>query len=502
VEENTNTAKEPLSVANTDLSPFIIKIEDSAWLGGKKYQHVTADVYDRYDSLLTFQEQRRSFSVNTSTHPKELIKMAWDAYHFNCGRYATATNIMVDFSFSGIINEGETKGVEFFKILVENNDIDGIIKQILLEYYISGNVFIYREILSKGTKKEPPKVIYTILDPTLVNVEAVSPFGDVYLSYKVTNKMKEMAGSSIKEIKEMFKALPKDWQTAIKAGSKIPLDPEKTYAIYKKKMNYQEYAIPSITPGFPTMDYIQTQRVAESITAKGFINQLIVVTIGSDEFPATRAQLTDVATMLKTPSPSYMLVYDHTLKINQITPNTDVFDADKYIQPNRELSEVIGVPTSLITGEGGFSGYVMAFKVMKKMLEDGIRGINNWLKHEWGVLGEEFRVDPPSVRLDTPDLDDQATVNQLVLGLIDRGVLSVRSALESTKISNLNTEIERLTTEQEYSDLFVPRQSPYQASPSTQETPKTVEDAPGRPPNKKDIKPRNKKSDIKPPPGL
>jgi len=295
-----------------------------------RYDPTTRMIFDPYTSTTT----PYSTAIKLPTDPHEIIQLAMMLY-FNDPIVGTVIDLMVDICGSGFENECEDENVKkFYDNWCKQINMDEVLQWIFLEFFRTGNVTVYKSMNDvKPTKKgrKSSKLSgkkfptgYTVLNPLLVKIEGSLLFNSQIVSIKIPEELKRLVRKSnlTDEEKELLQLIPVEIIKGIRANKDtISLDQKLVSRITRKKQPYERYAIPAHHRCFEPCIYKQKLRKMDISTIEGLVNQLITVTIGNDEYPATDAQLKAIAELFKTPNKAYcwaagtkILMADYTEK--------------------------------------------------------------------------------------------------------------------------------------------------------------------------------------------
>jgi hypothetical protein len=139
--------------------------------------------------------------------------------------------------------------------------------QWFLEYYRSGNIFIYKfngriaedkfakmKTARAAANKSPEIPIrYIILDPKQVSLQVGPTYNKTYVRQLSTFEIERLRNPKTPEDVQMLKDYPKDIQLQIKksAGQPwiyAPLDTSRLYYNFYRKQDYEPLAVPMIFP--------------------------------------------------------------------------------------------------------------------------------------------------------------------------------------------------------------------------------------------------------------
>jgi hypothetical protein len=283
-------------------------------------------------------------------------------------------------------------------------------------------------------------VAYTVLNPQLVNVTGNLLFDNTSITLRpppeLTTLLKKPTAEQTEEERALIKALPTDLKKAAEKGGEYPLDSRLVGSITYRKQPYERYAKPRATRVFDSLDYKKSLRQADLSTLDGISNYILKITIGSDDYPVTtQEELEAVAQLFNTPSKSFDVVWNHTLSIEKIvSPEIEaILGQEKYIQVNEDISGGLAMSRALIDGISDLN-VAEAGLVTKGLMEEinyARRQITRWIYREYQQIAEAVGFDSfPKVRWDEAVLQDLILYMNTLSQLVDRRMLSYRTALE------------------------------------------------------------------------
>jgi hypothetical protein len=476
--------------------------------------------------------------------PKELYRKAIKYYYMN-PMVGTTTNILSSFAAKGFeLDIDDTDIKHFFDVWNFDVNFEELIEWIFLDFFRVGHVVTYK-VLSKyeprvsylspipgkkmknknnankevGAKKNiwskgHLPVAYTVLNPLLVNIEGNLLFDKTNITLTPPDELKELIKKNpsdmTEEEKELIKRLPPDLKSASESGKPYRLDSRVVGSITYRKQPYERYAKPRITRIFDSLEYYSALRDADLSTLDGISNYILKITIGSDEYPVTQqAELEAVAELFNTSSKSFDVVWNHTLKIEKIvSPEIEsILGKAKYEQVNDDITAGLGISRALIDGVGVQLGASEASLITKSIYEEisyARRQVTRWIYNEYRQIAEAMGFDRfPKIRWDEGVLKDTILYMNILAQLVDRRMLSYRTALEALNFDYPN-ELTNMTEEMELvqDGVFGIIGSPWQRA-KVQPTQKTAEGTPssGRPKGQTKTKEKetdpNKQSDNK-----
>jgi hypothetical protein len=293
-----------------------------------------------------------------------------------------------------------------------------------------------KKIWSKGFLP----VAYTVLNPLLVNIEGNLLFNNVSVKLSAPNELRDLLKKKPADLtedeKKLIKNLPNDLKKAVETGTEFLLDPHLVGQITYRKQPYERYARPRSARIFDTIEYKRSLRQADLSTLDGITNYILKITIGNDDYPVVKQEeLEAVAQLFNTPSKSFDVVWNHTLKIEKIvSPEiADILGQDKYLQVNDDMTAGLAISRAIIDGTGttNASEINLIIKGLMEEINYARREVSRWIYREYQQIAEAAGFDRiPKVRWDDSVLKDTILYMNTLAQLVDRRMLSYRTALE------------------------------------------------------------------------
>jgi hypothetical protein len=281
---------------------------------------------------------------------------------------------------------------------------------------------------------------YTVLNPLQVEIEGNLLFDKVAVTLDLPTELKDLldkpTAEQTEEEKELIKALPPDLKNAAQSGEPMKLDSRLVGMVTYKKMPYERYAKPRIARVFDSIEYKKSLRQADLSTLDGITNHILKITIGNDEFPVTgQEELETVAALFDTPSKSFDVVWNHTLKIEKIvSPEIEsILGKDKYAQVNDDITGGLSITRALIDGVGDLNQAEVEWSVrgIREDIEYARRQVSRWIYKEYRQIAEAMGFERfPKVRWDEGILKDEILYKNIISQMVDRRMLSYKTALE------------------------------------------------------------------------
>jgi len=338
------------------------------------------------------------------------------------------------------------------KLRIINKRLKELDGRKLEDRFIKYELSAKKKIWSKGYMP----IAYTILNPLLVTLEGSLLFNKSKVILDASDELKKLLQKPASELtddeKLILKLLPTDFKKQAEKG-KIELDPLFVGEIDYRKQPYELYSKPRGIKAFESLEYKKALREADLSTLDGISNYILKITVGNDEYPCTdQSQLEAVAQLFNTPSKSFDVVWNHTLKIEKIvSPEIEsILGQDKYAQVNEDITGAIAMSRALIDGTQNVNT-AEAGLIVKAVIEEinyARRLVERWIYKEYRQIAEAMGFDRfPRVRWDNTILRDIILYMSTISQLVDRRMLSYRTALEElgfdfpTESANMEDEL-------------------------------------------------------------
>lgn len=421
--------------------------------------------------------------------PKESYDRAIQ-YYYTDPLVGSATNVLAALARKGFENDIDDPNIKnFYDVWTFDVRFDEVLEWIYLDFFKTGHVTTYK-VLSKyeprvshispipgkkgastpkkaqGVEKAAKKNIwskghlptaYTVLNPALVNITGNLLFDKVSTTLtappELTELLKKPQNEQTQEEKDLIKILPNELKKAAEAGGEYQLDSRLVGHITYRKQPYERYARPRTLRIFDSIEYKRSLKEADLSTLDGISNAILKITIGNDDYPVTsQAELEAVAQLFNTPSKSFDVVWNHTLKVEKIvSPEIDkILGQAKYDQVNDDMTTGLGMSRALLDGGGDMnaSEVDLLVKGVSEEISYARRQVTRWIYREYQQIAEAMGFERfPKIRWDDGILLDTILFMNTLGQLVDRRMLSYRTSLEalgfdySNELRNMEEEV-------------------------------------------------------------
>ena len=520
-----------------------------------------------------YDDQRPSDKIPTK-HAD--IILSCQAVYRRVGMVRNIIDLMTDFAAEGLELKHTTKTQEkFFREWARRVNLQGrahdFMKLLMRDANViirRKNAFITKPVIKEMTRgivsgidivdetkvNDPPEKIrinknktkrqeipwrYTFLSPVIIEKiggEVGRFFGSDALGMRIpTSLSNAIKRPRTKSEKDFITKLPPEVVRASKRhGTLVALDMDKIYVDYYKKDDWEDWGTPFLYGVLEDIMFKEKMRLADMAALDGVINVIRLWKLGkaSDQIYTTPAAVDKLIGILQhnTGGGVMDLVWDDMIDLQVEYPPTDkILGPEKYTSVNADIVRGLGIPDSLIGGADlGTRNAQSAFVQLKTLVErlEYVRGrAIRWMEGELRLVADAMGFKKiPVINFGIMSLRDEAAEKQLVIQLLDRGIISSEKTTEVFGV-NYMIELERIKSEQEIRNNnpgVLEKSNPYNRpfsvmekqnelsmelqkirqqrndsggdNPSGDQSKNDGINAPGRPQSIKDTKPRNERT--------
>lgn len=313
-----------------------------------------------------------------------------------------------------------------------------------------------------GTREIPWK--YTFLSPVMIEKIGGSVgkfFGDDTLAMRIPAQLRKSIMSPTTDAEKAFvKKIPTEIREAVKrkkGDNLVKLDPNKMYVDYYKKDDWEDWGTPFLYGVMEDIMFKQKMRLADMAALDGVINTIRLWKLGNSEqkILPTKTAVNKLLNILQhnVGGGTMDIVWDDMIDLKVEYPPTDkILGTEKYRSVDGDIIKGLGVPDSLIGGadlgtRNAESAYVQLKTLLERLEYIRSRAIA-WIKNELKIVADAMGFKHiPNVVFSIMSLRNEAAEKQLIIQLLDRGIVSVESVQQVFGI-NFAVELQNLKDEQ------------------------------------------------------
>jgi hypothetical protein len=409
----------------------------------------------------------------------EAITLTYQCY-FQYALLRNTIDLLADFSVSRIHVKTPNKRVKaFFETWFDAIGLNQFMASFFLEYYRSGNVFIYKfngEISEDGlnmlkqsfsragevlaAKKSPRiPVRYIILNPMQIYLQQgpTVPYG--YVRMLSTYELQRLRNPQTEEDKQVLESFPAPIREQIKQGGTYqyiyaPLDSKRLYYVFYRKQDYEPLAIPMAYPVLNDIEFKLELRRMDMALAATMERVILLVTTGrpADQYNQVppKSNIANLQNIFANQTIGRVLVADYTTKLEWAVPDLkELLGKDKYEQVDKDIKEGLGYA---FLGEEKFANASIKVKVFIEGLKEGRRAfMETFLMPEVKKICEQmgFR-HVPELEFEQIQIQDEAVMNRLYVQLGQLGLLTDEEVNTAIKTGMLPTKEESILHQEAY----------------------------------------------------
>lgn len=409
------------------------------------------------------------------------IELVTKAY-FNVSILRNAINLLQDFSISPIHVKSANKTVKtFFENWFRAINVYDLMSQYFLEYYRSGNVFLYKfegkikndkfdelnTVFSAknqaAAKSQVIPIRYIILDPQQVYLQVgLIPGNYVFSRMLSTYEIARLRNPQTAEDKMVFKSFPKEVQTQITQGAGAmyiyaPLDPNRLYYAFYRKQDYEPLAVPMAFPVLNDIEYKLELKRMDQALARTMEHVLLLVTAGEEAHEYSPQGynpqiLSRLAAMFKNQTIGRVLVADYTTKVDWKIPDLkELLGKAKYEAVDQDIKEGLQY---MFFGEEKFANASIKAKIFVEGLKEGRRVfLENFLMLEVRKVCEAMNFkNVPILEFEDINIQDNSVRDRLFYQMAQIGLLTPDELNTALETGVLPDEMQSLEDQKQYKE--------------------------------------------------
>lgn len=381
-------------------------------------------------------------------------------------------NMMADFSKSPLHVRCENKTVEnFFETWLNRIDVDKLMAEYFMEYYRSGNVFIYKfngkikqrdfESLkaSLGSKSDTLPIRYIVLNPMQVQLQYGPGFRNNWIKVLSKFELARLKDPQTPEDKQIFDSLPEANKQIIKNGGQfnyiyIPLDTSRLYYVFYKKQNYEPFAVPPLYGLLNDIEHKLELKRMDMALARTIEQVILLVTTGDkpDQYSkgTNPKNLERLQSIFKNQTIGRVLVADYSTKAQWVIPDLkELLGGAKYERVNQDIKDGLQY---MFFGGDKFANASIKLKMFIGALKEGRDlFLREFLIPEATKIVESMGFkNMPEFKFEEVDLQDEALMNKIYIQMAQMGLLDPDELNTAIETGILPTKEESLEHQKEY----------------------------------------------------
>ncbi len=401
----------------------------------------------------------------------DILMTVYRAY-FNVQVIRNYINMMADFSKSTLhINCSNRAVKDFFYQWFDVIKIEDLMSEYFLEYYRSGNVFLYKfngkiqerdfETLkaSFGSKKDTLPIRYILLNPMQVQLQNGPGFRNNWVKALSKFEVARLKDPQTPEDKQILNDLPEATKQLIKSGGQfnyvyIPLDTSRLYYIFYKKQNYEPFAVPPIYGVLNDVEWKLDLKRMDLALSKTIEQVILLVTTGDkpDQYSkgTNPKNLERLQNIFKNQSIGRVLVGDYSTKAQWVIPDLkELLGKEKYERVDQDIKDGLQY---MFFGGDKFANASIKVKMFMEALREGRDAfLNKFLIPEAIKIVEAMNFKHlPTFEFEDIKLEDNALMNKVYLQMAQLGLLTQEETINAIETGILPTAEESKINQAQY----------------------------------------------------
>ncbi len=354
--------------------------------------------------------------------------------------------------------------------------------QFFREFFRSGNIFTYRfdgpitysefRKVTRASKEEAAEYTkvtkeipmrYIVLNPGDMRVVGASSFINAEYSKLLTQyEVDRLKKPSTPQEKEFIESLDLEAQKAIQKGTRptIKLNPERLYAFFAGKQDYEALAIPMYLPVLQSIDLKLELQKAEKVIARTVDYAILLITAGreskngEDNSKINSQIIQGITELFSNESVGRVLVSDYSTKGEFLIPDlSKIFGEAKYKVVNDDISS--GLMNLFYADEAKFANSTVKMQIFMERLNQARETyLNKFLRPEMQKIGQILGFkDIPEVKFDDVYLNDNIEMKKLYVRLAELGILTAEESVKALSENVLPTPADSITSQEKYKTM-------------------------------------------------
>ncbi len=307
---------------------------------------------------------------------------------------------------------------------------------------------------------------YTFISPTVVEKiggEIGKFYSDDRIGFVISTQLKRAITKRNKTNieQDLVKKLPAEVVRSANNSKQrsdiVALDPDKTYIDYYKKDDWEDWGTPFLFGVLEDIILKEKMKLADAAALDGVINVTRIWKLGDhkEKIMPNPIAVNKLLSILQHNVGGGIknIVWDSMIEVQTDYPPIDqILGDEKYSAVNRDIMKGVGIPEALVGGvdlatRNAETAFVQ-LKTLIERLEYARQRCIRWIQGELALVAKAMgfkRI--PMVAFGTMSLRDEAAEKQLIIQLVDRGIISIE-AVHEVFGKEFVIELQRLRDEQ------------------------------------------------------
>lgn len=417
-------------------------------------------------------------------------------FYYKSGVIMRTVNIIRDFGITGIKKNYKKSGTRIKKIIEDYDkriNMTRLLKDILFELALTGNVALY----------DRDGDYVDILPLSVIEVSELIINGKQQLKFDHNKFSSEYSTLTDKEKQLLKQAYPPEVHRANQTSGYTDLNIENTYFIKNNSSRYEKYGVTFLLPAFTDLSQKNLMKEAEKSTTSGIVDQILHIAVGDKDHKPKKQEIEYFDQIFTGKKGSIRATTPYYVSLNWISPNTDIFGEEKFLEIDKDILSSLGVSITLLRGDGGgnysdgminIAGLIKTIESMREDIPSIIHDLYRKELERNGISGEKA----PEVELSPIEINSE-TKYQMIQWLFQSAGLPYEVLYDEF---NMDFETVKAMREDEnkqnVQDVFKLREQPFQGTNF-----KDVDDKGGRPTKNEDERKsdKNQSNNDQPRPG-
>lgn len=392
---------------------------------------------------------------------QQRIMTACGAAYDKVGIIRNIIDLMSDFGSQGLVLVHPNKKVEqFYRKWYRQIKGDDRSERFLNYLYRLGNPIVQRRVAKINKKEEKllrsagnivvdnPKVKkrqipwrYDFINPSTIEVKSPEGvYGKPVHYLRITQNAAQSLLNPANSNTDFYNSVSDATRSQISAGERlIPIDYDNTFFYHYKKDDWQLWANPMIYAILDDIKMLEKMKLADLAALDGAISSVRLWTLGDfdQKIVPTRAGLDKVRDILASNvgGGTMDFVWGPELKFQESQSQVYKFlGSEKYQPVLTSIYAGLGIPPTLTGSSGASGGYTnnyVSLKTLIERLEYGRNVLSSFWRQEIEYVRKAMGFNAPAeIHFDSIVLSDEAAEKNLLIQLVDRGIMSDETLLE------------------------------------------------------------------------